>query len=81
MNTSPSFERSTPQTLLSEHEATGLYRRVGLRVLLLMALTYLMDSLDRLNIGYAQHQISERIHLSCRIMDLSPAFFCRVCVI
>ena len=64
MNTSPSFERSTPQTLLSEHEATGLYRRVGLRVLLLMALTYLMDSLDRLNIGYAQHQISERIHLS-----------------
>lgn len=64
MTSAPSFVCSPPQISLPEECATQLYRKVGVRILLLLSFTYLMDSLDRLNIGYAKHQISERIHLS-----------------
>ncbi|KXV69712.1 MFS transporter [Acetobacter malorum] len=64
MTSSPYLVCSPPRVSLPEKSVTKLYRKVGIRILLLLSFTYLMDSLDRLNIGYAKHQISERIYLS-----------------
>lgn len=41
-----------------------IYRRINLRVVTILMVAYMLDCLDRLNIGFAQHQISERIGLS-----------------
>lgn len=42
----------------------ALYRRINLRIITMLMIAYMLDCVDRLNIGFAQRQISERIGFS-----------------
>ncbi|GBQ91636.1 major facilitator superfamily transporter [Acetobacter nitrogenifigens DSM 23921 = NBRC 105050] len=53
----------------------ALYRRIDLRVVTILAVSYLLDCIDRLNIGFAQHQISERIGLTPQDYGFAAGIF------
>ncbi|RFD21488.1 MFS transporter [Komagataeibacter melaceti] len=41
-----------------------LYQKVDMRIVSILMLAYLLDSIDRMNIGFARQQISERMSLT-----------------
>ncbi|GAA4501091.1 MFS transporter [Gluconacetobacter tumulicola] len=66
----PDLPLATPQSSLN-----ALYRRIDLRVATLLAVSYLLDTMDRLNIGFAQRQISERIGLTPQDYGFAAGIF------
>lgn len=52
-----------------------LYRRVDRRVVAVLAIAYLLDCIDRMNIGFAQHQIAQRIGLSTADYGVAAGIF------
>ncbi|SMG53199.1 MFS transporter [Paraburkholderia susongensis] len=53
-----------PQLAVTERDVDALYRRIGLRLLPLLALSYMLAYMDRVNISFAKAQMQAHIGLS-----------------